>query len=114
MPKQAYNEKICSTCGGKCCKIYLSIDRGGSKPFEYGFEEWCEEFHEHSDRYGIEPLFEPMDVHLVGNEHLIEKLKRQGIDAYSCQYLNPKGNGCMIPWEKRPIQCKKYVCEKWN
>ena len=77
------------------------------------FEEWCEEFHEQEKHYDAEPLFDPLVVFFTGNEHKIEKLKEQGINPRACQYLDHLGGtGCRISWDKRPSQCKTYVCKR--
>lgn len=105
------NPDVCKQCGGECCLIYLPIDMGGSYPSgQYWFEEWCFGFHKNADQYGVEPLFDPLLVHMTGNEHMINDLAERGINAHACQYLT--STGCSIPWENRPVHCKTYACEK--
>lgn len=106
------NNDKCTQCGGKCCKIYLRADRGGAMPMEPWFEEWCIDFHIDHDRYSVEPLFDPLDVHMAGNEHMLQELIEHGIDPDSCQYI--RRDGCSIPWERRPLRCREYKCEKFD
>ncbi len=106
------NPEKCAACGGKCCLIYLSCEEGGTMPTMVWFEEWCCGFHEHSDRYGVKPLFDPLEVFMSGNEHMLKELKTKGINPYACNYLGP--NGCIIPWPNRPTICKEYRCNKWE
>jgi len=77
---------------------------------DIGFEEWCEYFHICSDRYGVEPLFDPLEVHLIGNEHLIDALLARGINPGYCQYRGQ--NGCTIAYHLRPLTCRTFKCEK--
>ena len=109
MELQYKNQEKCRRCGGKCCKIYLTAEEGGTRSTEVWFEEWCINFHSNSDSYDVIPLFNPLEVHMTGNEHMLEDLKAVGIDPNSCQYLGK--DGCMIQWGKRPLQCKIWKCE---
>ena len=68
------NDRICTECGGQCCKIYTSPDQGGSYPNDVWFEEYCEDFHMHADRYDVEPLFDPLITHMRGNEQMLVDL----------------------------------------
>lgn len=104
----------CKECGGKCCLIYLSVHDGGARPSDTWFEEWVEEWDKVFEKTGasqITPLFDPLEVHFTGNEHLKEKLIAQGINPDKCKYCGKEG--CIIPWELRPEVCKKYMCEDW-
>lgn len=106
------NAEKCAACGGICCKtIYLPVSQGGYMPDYYWFEQWCEEFHSHAHAYGVEPFFDPLEVHVGKNEKLKASLEARGINIYACQYLDK--NGCIIPWEKRPAHCKAYRCPSW-
>ena len=105
------NNDICSECGGQCCKIYTSPEHGGSYPEGIvWFEEFCEFFHLHAERYNVEPLFDPLIVNASGNEHMLEDLERNGIDPHACQYLGQ--HGCRIRWDLRPLQCRTFACEQ--
>jgi hypothetical protein len=107
------NEKLCEECGGKCCRIYTDPENGGFYPAgQVWFEEFCDEFHREPDKYGVEPLFDPLVIHQDYNEEGRKELESRGIDYGSCQYLCR--GGCMISWEKRPIQCKMFKCEKMS
>jgi len=105
----------CKTCGGKCCAIYVSCGDGGLRPMDTWFEEWVECWDEEFETCGassIEPLFEPLEVHMSGNEHMLEELKEKGIDPDKCKYCNP--DGCILPWDKKPNACKEYRCMEWR
>lgn len=104
------NDRICTECGGQCCKIYTSPDQGGSYPNDVWFEEYCEDFHMHADRYDVEPLFDPIITHMQGNEQMLVDLEQQGIDPYACQYLG--STGCRIRWDLRPLQCRVFACDR--
>jgi len=104
------NIRKCDACGGNCCKIYLRASDGGAMPEDAWFEEWCSEFHMNEKNYGVKPLFNPLVVHLMGNEYMVKELESLGIDSYSCQYLGKRG--CRIPWDKRPLICRSWKCEK--
>ena len=107
-----FNDALrCKKCGGKCCLIYLPFEKGGMYFGQYGFRDWCEGFHEDSDEYGVEPLFDPIQVHKIGNEWMRADLLVKGINPDACQYMGPAG--CLIPWEKRPIHCTDYRCYDW-
>jgi len=106
------NPSKCAACGGKCCKIYLPAEDGGAWNTTVYFEDWCMGFHPHPEEYGISPLFDPLIVHLTGNEHLLKELREKDIDPDACQYLGK--DGCMIPWDKRPLICRTWKCEKFD
>jgi hypothetical protein len=99
----------CTACGGRCCKIYLGGSIGGYRDESVWFEEWCDGFHLHSIDYGVEPLFDPLVVHMTGNESMLQELIKKGIDPWCCQYLGE--NGCMISWDKRPLICRSWKCD---
>lgn len=109
MEPQYRNPETCRKCGGKCCKIYLAPEEGGTRNTEAWFADWCLGFHPNPDSYGVIPLFDPLVVHMTGNEHMLEDLKNRGIDPHSCQYLGK--DGCMIQWDKRPLQCRTWKCK---
>jgi len=104
----------CTECGGQCCRIYLSCFDGGSRqPFVY-FEEWVEQWNWEFEDCGateFEALFDPLVVHLPGNEHMLRDLEKRGIDPHGCQYLSKKG--CSLPRDKMPNSCKEYRCHEW-
>jgi len=104
------NDRICKECGGQCCKIYTLPEHGGSYPNDVWFEEYCEDFHMHADRYDVEPLFDPLITHMLGNEQMLVDLEQQGIDPYACQYLGP--TGCRIRWDLRPLRCRVFACDR--
>jgi len=105
----------CTKCGGKCCKIYLSEWEGGTKSEQVWFDEWVEAWDEAFANSGadkIEPLFDPLYVHITGNEYLKELLLMQGLDPDKCKYCGT--SGCILPWEVRPKVCKEFICMKWR
>ena len=112
------NDKIdltkCSKCGGKCCRIYLSALDGGGRPGDTWFEEWVEDWNEEFKVCGADqamnPLFDPLEVHMGDNEGMIEELKARGIDPDFCKYHGAEG--CLLPREKRPKSCREYMCDK--
>jgi len=105
--------KICKECGGHCCQIYKNVADGGSRPLDSWFDEWCEDWEaefEHCGANKTKPLFDPLEVHMLGNEHMIEALLAKGIDPDYCKYRGKEG--CIIPWKNRPNACKEYKCTK--
>jgi len=105
----------CSECGGKCCKIYLGSWEGGTKPAGVYFEEWVEQWDEQFAYTGadkIKPLFDPLEVHLTGNEHLKRQLLSEGLDPDKCKYCGIKG--CILPRDLRPKTCREFRCKKWR
>lgn len=105
------DENRCRSCGGKCCEIYKPDCKGGAFNTDYLFENWCEGFFQDCD-IDVEPCFDPIIVHLTGNEHLRQELLVKRIDPNYCQYHDPK-TGCRISWDRRPNQCKEYRCKEW-
>jgi len=104
---------MCEKCKHTSCNIYDDTQRNLDMYFDEYVTTWHEDYYENPDFYGVQPLFEPLDVHANGNEHLIEKLEKQGIHITNCQFLHPT-KGCIIPFEKRLSYCQKeiIVCEK--
>jgi len=104
---------MCDKCKYASCNIYDDTQRDLDMFFEAHATTWHKDYYENPNVYGVEPLFEPLDVHANGNEHLVEELKKQGIHINNCQFLHPT-KGCMIPFEKRLSRCQKeiIVCEK--
>jgi len=98
----------CQNCQGDCCTIYADNRR----PPDICFEEWCEQWQQLFIQCGIDktiaPLFDPLEVHLKGNEQMMFDLMAKGIDPDSCQYRGL--NGCLIPRHLRPRLCREYVC----
>lgn len=111
------DEKIdiekCKKCGGKCCKIYVSILEGGIRPLDLWFDEWCEnwdeEFVNSKASDAMEPQFNPLEVWMIGNEQMLEELKFRGINPEFCKYHS--ASGCLLPRENRPIICREYMCK---
>ena len=105
----------CKKCGGRCCSTYLDVLDGGTKPTDCYLEEcvenWDQEF-KHTGADQIEPLFDPLEVHKLGNENLKKKLVEKGIDPNKCKYCGIKG--CIIPWKLRPNVCKEFRCHEWR
>lgn len=94
-----------------CCGIYTDYDKGGIYPAgQVWFEEWCDDFHRDSDQYGVEPLFDPLIVHMDSNSHMLDELISKGINPGACQYLSK--DGCLIEYPKRPVHCRRYYCER--
>jgi hypothetical protein len=111
-------EEFCRKCGGRCCRIYTDCEKGGVYPSgQVWFEEWCEDFHDYTTedpysqkKYGVTPLFDPLLVHMGGNEHMCKELLEKGIDPGACQYLGK--DGCIIPYDRRPIHCRQHYCKE--
>jgi len=104
----------CTECGGKCCRIYISCLDGGTMPETLYFDEWVTQWKWEFEDCGateIEPLFDPLIVHLAGNEHMLKDLEKRGIDPCACQYL--RKDGCSLPRDKMPNTCKEYRCGEW-
>jgi hypothetical protein len=100
----------CTECGGSCCKtIYANIS--SQKEMEEWILMWEEEIEAAKGDCKIEPIFDPMFVHQEGNEHWAYILESKGLDPYGCQYLGH--DGCILPWENRPMSCKQYRCKEW-
>ncbi|MDG6918301.1 MAG: hypothetical protein JRN62_02540 [Nitrososphaerota archaeon] len=107
------NDETCRNCpkGYFCCRIYNGDDKPGTRDQSMWFQEWVEGFHPHPESYGVQPLFDPLEVWMDDPEHKKqrEELLAKGIDPEYCQYYAP-GSGCIIEWPKRPIQCRQYNC----
>lgn len=85
------DETLCADCGGKCCFVY-------GPPYNLTWERLHrDKGHTHGggfyEEYGVNPL--PQKIH-----------------PHACEYLGP--NGCIIPWEKRPLLCRSYRCGFWR
>lgn len=114
------DEKRCRACGGKCCAIYLSWDKGGTYPDgQWWFEEWVsawENAFEESGALncGVEPLHEPLRTHMIHNYEgpLWAEVRARGGDPNYCQYWR-YDVGCLLPWERRPSVCREYRCNEW-
>ena len=78
-----------------------------------GFEEWCESWTEMFTESGalavVQPQFDPLEVHMSGNEHMRIELLEEGVDPGSCVYRGKKG--CLLPRENRPKICREYMCK---
>lgn len=83
--KEYRNNDICGSCKDhQCCKkSWTRTDIGKIV-------------------HGVEPLFDIKDK---------ERLREEGQDVSYCNYMGE--DGCIIPWEKRPKQCKAYRCWEW-
>lgn len=115
------NPKVCASCEGECCKIYLSPENGGTFDKKQDWKHWVTNFHNSGDISTINPLYDASFIHLdchaphkneAKYNHKIEvsKLKEKEIDVNYCQFKG--SNGCIIPIEKRPVQCLRYTCRK--
>ena len=103
------NAKTCKECPThSCCRIYAR-DEDDTRDKSSWFEEWARGFHDHPEEYGVEPLFDPLEVHMRGHEAEWGALLAKGIDPEWCQYYNPL-SGCMIERDRRPTQCRQYNC----
>ena len=105
----------CKACGGTCCRVYLSCREGGLRPIGTLFDEWIEDWEVEFEACGaseFKPLFDPLEVHMGGNEHMLADLEKQGLDPYKCKYCDI--DGCLLPWDKKPNACKEYRCYKWR
>ena len=99
----------CSCCKYQSCDIYADHHRHENE----WFEEYVYGFHEkhYNGGYGVEPLFDPFEVHAKGNEALVKKLEQNGIGVDNCQFLHPR-KGCMLG-DLKPAYCKIdfTICE---
>ena len=100
------NPELCKQCGGDCCRIYSAENW----PRNRDLEDWMDWFHAERESYGVEPRFDPLQVRQPGHEYRLQELREQGLDPEACEYLGPEG--CLIPWETRPAQCRKFRCNK--
>lgn len=101
----------CKICGGSCCRIY------DYKKRKYEIDNnlldiWIEGFHVNSNLYEVKPLYDSVKVHIDRDEIYINSIVSSGADIERCEYCN--NNGCIIPWEYRPIQCKTFICKDWH
>lgn len=106
------NKEKCDECGGKCCKIYNADGEEGTRTSSINFEEWVDHFHPDRATYGVEPLFDPLVIHTPGHEKEYAELLANGIDPKRCEYSGP--NGCLIHWDRRPMHCKMWKCERFD
>ncbi len=103
------NAKTCRECPThSCCRIYAR-DEDITRDRPSSFEEWARGFHDHPEEYGVEPLFDPLEVHMKGHEAQWDALLAKGIDPEWCQYHNPQ-SGCVIERDRRPTQCRQFNC----
>ena len=103
------NAKTCRECPThSCCRIYAAEGNGAADEPSWS-EEWARGFHDHPEEYGVEPLFDPVQVHAPGHESEWGALLARGIDPEWCQYYDPK-SGCTIERDRRPTQCRQYNC----
>ena len=111
--KDNVDREKCSRCGGECCRIYTRVLDGGVMPSEAWFEEWVGHWDEAFEASGAKlvasPLFDPLLVHLAGNEGMLDDLTARGIDPHACQYLGK--DGCLLPRGNRPRACREFLCE---
>jgi len=81
------------------------------------WDEWVVTFHERSS-YSVKPLYDAehlQHVLLRGRQTYYDTCKEllaEGIDPEKCEYCGP--DGCIIPWEERPEQCKDFRCWPWK
>ena len=72
------NLELCKQCGGLCCRLY-ALERW---PRNRDLGSWLNWMHEDENEYGVEPLFNPLQVFHPGNEHLRQELRVSGeLDA---------------------------------
>jgi len=103
------NAKTCKECPTHaCCKIYAR-DEGHTRDTSSWLEAWVHGFHDHPEEYGVEPLFDPLEVHMRGHEAEWEALLAKGTNPEWCQYYNSQ-SGCVIERDMRPTQCRQYNC----
>lgn len=115
MSQDFRDEERCKKCGGRCCAIYLDAFDGGMRNNQVWFNDWVEMWDMEFSLSGankIPPLFDPLVVHLNGQEDKRDQLIAQGIDPNKCQYCGK--SGCILPWEVRPKVCKEYRCMGWK
>ncbi len=122
--KEYFPNEICSACGGKSCHIYTSGSLEQIDPLNSNhrnktriyhddwnsFRKFCLTLFKHSVITKIAPLFNPLEIHKNGNEHMITELIERNINPYACQFLGEEG--CLLPRNERPQQCNKFACEK--
>lgn len=106
--KEVIDLDRCRKCGGRCCLIYLEINRPETVYFEDWVNDWDLDFKE-SGANRFKPFFNPLYVHMNDNEHVRKTLRSKGINPNACQYLGK--NGCIIPRENRPKRCREYMCQ---
>jgi len=117
MKKEHKDLERCKKCRGACCLIYQSVHDGGSRPIGTWFEDWVNEWDDEFEtcgatKSGIEPLFDPLLVHLTGNEYILKDLKKKGIDPYKCKYCSQ--DGCLLSRKDRPKNCRTFRCQDWR
>jgi len=103
------NARICKECPThSCCRIYASDEHGMGDKSTW-LEEWARGFHDHPEEYGVERLFDPVEVHMRGHEAEWDALLARGIDPEWCQYYDSR-SGCIVERDRRPTQCRQYNC----
>lgn len=102
----------CRRCRGWCCRIYGVYLESGTRDHDQCFEAWAEGFHPHAETYGVEPLFDPLLVH-GGWPEARAAAERAGLNVEYCEYHHPS-RGCLIPRERRPVQCRTWRCPEWE
>lgn len=113
--KEYSDPERCRSCGGQCCLIYLNVEEGGTKPSDISLEDHIDNWEDTFHRIGsskIKPLFDPLEVHGDNKEHFRISLLARGINPYRCKYCDK--DGCILPWELRPLTCTEYRCETWE
>lgn len=108
------DEARCAACGGRCCVIYYPA-RCVVTPMEksWWYGEYSDFFHWDRDNYGVAPRYFPAVVNAPGSPESVRRaLRAQGIDPDACEYLGP--GGCIIPWDRRPEQCRSHRCLAWE
>lgn len=116
----------CGSCGGKCCRIFRPISRGGQFYEGDGFEEHCQAWGEllvesgalvmDGDRAvagpasGVTPYHAPLLSHrsgVVGDEY--RAALPVWVDIDRCQFAHPLA-GCQLKREFMPAVCKGFMC----
>ncbi|NLK37039.1 MAG: hypothetical protein GX299_03025 [Epulopiscium sp.] len=116
--KEYYDPERCRACRGKCCAIYLPIEKGGSYPsgwtwVDEWFENWFEAFEDSgAASCGIEPLFDPYDLLFDEDRSAHTEVYILGGDPGYCQYWR-YDVGCLLPRKYRPPGCREYRCADW-
>lgn len=108
-------ESFCASCpyikkeNRNCCTIYDKKNKHIAEDKKnLPMEDFIEWFHSDRKSYGIDPLYDPIEVHIKQNEDKIKEAKKEGIDIRYCEYFGE--SGCIIKYENRPKECKKYAC----
>ncbi|AFM40606.1 hypothetical protein Desaci_1603 [Desulfosporosinus acidiphilus SJ4] len=93
--------------------------------FEYYFRHSI--WYIQKDKFGVKPLFDVLEAYTawidsyIYDDSSVRKLKalrflrgmdKRGLNIGYCAYWT-KERGCIIEWEKRPVNCKEHRCREW-